>query len=123
MHDRGGKCDSVSNGAASSGSCEAASTVENGSVSECDANAERVRFSAQAESSGATHDIRSGGLTWRLDGTERMPHFAIVWVGSEGPALTDVMLTHNGCQVARYDPDAKRLLTDVLDNSRFLRRR
>ncbi|GAQ80395.1 diphthamide synthesis DPH2 family protein [Klebsormidium nitens] len=96
---------------------------ENDSVSEGDAKAERVRFSTQAESSGAEQEFRSGGLTWHLYGTERMSDFEIVWVGSEGPALTDVMLTHNGCQVARYDPDTRKLLTDVSDNSRFLRRR
>lgn len=98
-------------------------SIQNESTPPGDAAAERFRSSTGAESSGASEEFRSGGLTWRLKRTEKMTDVVVAWVGGEGPALTDVMLTHNQCEVVRYDPSEKRLLTDVADNSRFLRRR
>jgi hypothetical protein len=104
-------------------SSEPEASIENESAPPGDAAEERVRFSLGAESSGASEEFRSGGLTWRLKRTEQMTDFVVAWVGGEGPALTDVMLTHNQCEVVRYDPGEKRLLMDVADKSRFLRRR
>jgi hypothetical protein len=97
--------------------------IQNESTPPGDAAAERVRSSTGAESSDASEEFRSGGLTWRLKRTEKMTDVVVTWVGGEGRALTDVMLTHNQCEVVQYDPGEKRLLTDVADNSRFLRRR
>lgn len=64
-----------------------------------------------------------GGLNWRLPRDCKMEDVVLVWIGQEGPALTNIMLTFNASPVVLYDPDKKCLITDVANQSKVLMRR
>eukprot|EP00250_Pteridium_aquilinum_P003208 c13526_g1_i1 orf=545-2107(-) len=64
-----------------------------------------------------------GGLTWTLPIDCKMEDTLLVWIGQEGPALTNIMLTFNASTVVLYDPERKLLVTDVAKQSKFLMRR
>ncbi|KAH9310654.1 hypothetical protein KI387_025689, partial [Taxus chinensis] len=64
-----------------------------------------------------------GGLKWVLPEHHKMEDYLLVWIGQEGPALANVMLTYNACGVARYDPVRKLLLRDVPSQNKTLKRR
>ncbi|GLJ25424.1 hypothetical protein SUGI_0486890 [Cryptomeria japonica] len=64
-----------------------------------------------------------GGLKWELPEDHLMEDYHLVWIGQEGPAIANVMLTYNACGVVRYDPVSKLLLRDVPSQSKTLKRR
>lgn len=41
-----------------------------------------------------------GGLRWSLPDGRDMDNCQIIWIGEEGPALTNIMLTYNSCSVS-----------------------
>lgn len=78
---------------------------------------------AQQFNAEETNRYSLGGLRWTIPAHSTMEDTLIVWLGPEGPALTNIMLTYNATAVVRYDPDEKSLLTDVANQSKLLRRR
>lgn len=64
-----------------------------------------------------------GGLSWTLPTECKMEDIVLVWIGQEGPALTNIMLTFNASIVVLYDPEKQLVVTDVAKQSKFLLRR
>eukprot|EP01018_Ginkgo_biloba_P015439 Gb_13963 [translate_table: standard] len=70
-----------------------------------------------------TCEYHLGGLKWVLPEHHNMEDYLLVWIGQEGPALTNVMLTYNACGVARYDSLHKITVKDIPSQNRILKRR
>ncbi|KAH8948888.1 hypothetical protein BDL97_10G001200 [Sphagnum fallax] len=66
---------------------------------------------------------RIGGLKWCLTEQHVMEDYAILWIGEEGAALTNVMLTYNTNAVAKFDPSTNTLVADMGNKSKSLMRR
>uniref|UniRef100_A0A7N0VLP5 2-(3-amino-3-carboxypropyl)histidine synthase subunit 2 n=1 Tax=Kalanchoe fedtschenkoi TaxID=63787 RepID=A0A7N0VLP5_KALFE len=64
-----------------------------------------------------------GGLVWNIPQGHTVDDYLLFWIGSDGPAFTNVVMTFNGCQIVRYLPDDNRLDTDIVQHSRVLKRR
>ncbi|XVF50541.1 hypothetical protein PTKIN_Ptkin04bG0109300 [Pterospermum kingtungense] len=64
-----------------------------------------------------------GGLIWDLPGGRKMEDFLLLWIGPDNSAFFNVVLTLNGCEIVRYDATEDRLLTDVSQQKRILKRR
>ncbi|XP_020532590.1 2-(3-amino-3-carboxypropyl)histidine synthase subunit 2 isoform X2 [Jatropha curcas] len=70
---------------------------------------------------GSKHKI--GGLIWELPNGRRMEDYLLVWIGSDSSAFANVVLTFNGCEIVRYDAKENRLVTDLSQQRRILKRR
>ena len=93
-----------------------------------------------------------GGLVWEVGAGRRMEEYAVMWIGQESAALTQLLLTFNTCKVrcatrpldcrpgccqsphqaslslwmvqfSRYDPQERVVYADVGQQSAVLRRR
>ncbi|OMO57422.1 Diphthamide synthesis, DPH1/DPH2 [Corchorus capsularis] len=64
-----------------------------------------------------------GGLIWDLPEGQRMEDYLLLWVGPDNSAFANVVLTFNGCEIVRYDATEDRLVTDVSQQKRILKRR
>ncbi|EEF31794.1 diphteria toxin resistance protein 2, dph2, putative [Ricinus communis] len=73
------------------------------------------------EAAGCRHKI--GGLIWDLSRGQRMEDYLLVWIGSGNSAFANVVLTFNGCEIVRYDAKESRLVTDLSQQRRILKRR
>ncbi|XVE64017.1 hypothetical protein DITRI_Ditri07aG0067600 [Diplodiscus trichospermus] len=73
----------------------------------------------------ATTGIRYslGGLIWDLPEGQRMEDYLLLWIGPDNSAFSNVVLTFNGCEIVRYDATEDRLVTDVSQQKRILKRR
>ncbi|XP_065866064.1 uncharacterized protein [Euphorbia lathyris] len=71
--------------------------------------------------SGSRHRI--GGLILDLPTGCRLEDFLLLWVGSNNSAFSNVVLTFNSCEIVRYDADEDRLVTDLSESRRILKRR
>ncbi|XP_021292568.1 2-(3-amino-3-carboxypropyl)histidine synthase subunit 2 [Herrania umbratica] len=76
-------------------------------------------------SSGAETGTRYslGGLIWDLPEGQRMEDYMLLWIGPDNSAFANVVLTFNGCEIVRYDATEDRLVTDVSQQKRILKRR
>ncbi|OMO49460.1 Diphthamide synthesis, DPH1/DPH2 [Corchorus olitorius] len=72
-------------------------------------------------SSGPRYSL--GGLIWDLAEGQRMEDYLLLWVGPDNSAFANVVLTFNGCEIVRYDATEDRLVTDVSQQKRILKRR
>ncbi|KAJ7980651.1 2-(3-amino-3-carboxypropyl)histidine synthase subunit 2 [Quillaja saponaria] len=82
---------------------------------------------------GCTHDYKfgvesgtkykSGGLFWNLPGGQSMEDFMVFWIGPDNSAFANVVLTFNSCEIVRYDPSENRMVTDLSQQRRILKRR
>lgn len=77
----------------------------------------------QNEPLKSSSEYRLGGLKWVLPGHQKMEDYMLVWIGQEGPAFSNVMLTYNACGVARYDSVRNILARNVPSQNRTLKRR
>ncbi|XP_021675876.2 uncharacterized protein LOC110661527 isoform X2 [Hevea brasiliensis] len=81
-------------------------------------------YSASVEvEAAAGSSYRIGGLIWELPNGHRMEDYLLVWVGSSNSAFANVVLTFNGCEIVRYDALENRLVTDLSQQRRILKRR
>ncbi|XP_034680154.1 2-(3-amino-3-carboxypropyl)histidine synthase subunit 2-like [Vitis riparia] len=64
-----------------------------------------------------------GGLVWNLPEGHRMEDYLLVWIGADNSAFANVVLTFNGCDIVRYDAVDNRLVTDLSQQRRILKRR
>ncbi|KAG6664558.1 2-(3-amino-3-carboxypropyl)histidine synthase subunit 2 isoform X1 [Carya illinoinensis] len=64
-----------------------------------------------------------GSLIWTLPEGHRMEDYLLFWIGSDNPEFATVVLTFNGCDIVRYNPKENRLVTDVSQQKRILKRR
>ncbi|XP_028791515.1 2-(3-amino-3-carboxypropyl)histidine synthase subunit 2 [Neltuma alba] len=64
-----------------------------------------------------------GGLTWKLPEGKRMDDFFIFWIGHDNSAFANVVLTFNTCEIVRYDATENRMVTDLSQQRRILKRR
>ncbi|KAJ4842495.1 hypothetical protein Tsubulata_027081 [Turnera subulata] len=74
-----------------------------------------------ASMSGSRHGI--GGLTWDLPSGQKVEDYLLFWIGSDGSAFENVVLTFNGCKIVRYDAKDNYLVTDLSQQRRILKRR
>ena len=51
----------------------------------------------QIEPFKSSSKYRLGGLKWVLPGYQKMEDYMVVWIGQEGLAFSNVMLTYNAC--------------------------
>lgn len=70
---------------------------------------------------GTRHTI--GGLVWNIPDRKKMEEHLLFWIGSDNSAFANVVLTFNGCEIVRYDATEERLLTDVSQPLKILKRR
>eukprot|EP00252_Welwitschia_mirabilis_P006396 TRINITY_DN17278_c0_g1_i2.p1 TRINITY_DN17278_c0_g1~~TRINITY_DN17278_c0_g1_i2.p1 ORF type:complete len:505 (+),score=95.50 TRINITY_DN17278_c0_g1_i2:170-1684(+) len=68
-------------------------------------------------------EYRAGGLRWFLPRSQEMEKCALIWIGPECAALTNIMLTYSRCTVARYDADKNCLFNSVPNQEKILKRR
>ncbi|XP_054783146.1 uncharacterized protein LOC129290412 [Prosopis cineraria] len=73
------------------------------------------------ETSGPMYSI--GGLVWKLPEGKSMDDFLIFWIGLDNSAFANVVLTFNACETVRYDATENRLMTDLSQQRRILKRR
>ncbi|XP_042043952.1 2-(3-amino-3-carboxypropyl)histidine synthase subunit 2-like [Salvia splendens] len=64
-----------------------------------------------------------GGLSWKIPQGQKMEDYLVFWIGSDGPACANVVLTFNNCEIVRYDATEGGLVTDVSQSKKILRRR
>lgn len=64
-----------------------------------------------------------GGLKWYVPKGTTMEDVAILWIGDEGAALTNLLLTYNKNNIMRYNADNDVLVKDLPSKSRDLMRR
>ncbi|KAH9783253.1 2-(3-amino-3-carboxypropyl)histidine synthase subunit 2 [Citrus sinensis] len=64
-----------------------------------------------------------GGLVWNIPDRKKMEEHLLFWIGSDNSAFANVVLTFNGCEIVRYDATEERLLTDVSQPLKILKRR
>ncbi|KNA10887.1 hypothetical protein SOVF_140160, partial [Spinacia oleracea] len=64
-----------------------------------------------------------GGLTWRLPHGQQIEDYLVFWIGPDNSAFANVVLTFNACEIVRYDPAERCLITDVSQIKRILQRR
>ncbi|XP_027341616.1 2-(3-amino-3-carboxypropyl)histidine synthase subunit 2 isoform X2 [Abrus precatorius] len=73
---------------------------------------------------GASGTIYSiGGLTWKLPEGQRMEDYLLFWIGQDDSAFANVVLTLNACEIVRYDANENRMVTDLFQQRRILKRR
>ncbi|MCO5557310.1 hypothetical protein L7F22_010871 [Adiantum nelumboides] len=96
-----------------------------GDVGEIDSRKQEPDANSQNWTSSSKTQTRFslGGLNWTLPKGCKMEDIELVWIGKEGPALTNIMVTFNTSTVALYDPERRLLVTDVEKQSKFLMRR
>lgn len=63
-----------------------------------------------------------GGLNWNVPVDHNMDDYLLFWIGSDGPAFANLVLTFNNSEVVWYAKDGK-MLTDFSSQKRILRRR
>ncbi|KAK7274365.1 hypothetical protein RIF29_15450 [Crotalaria pallida] len=81
-------------------------------------------FSNNACSDGANGTGYSiGGLTWKLPEGQSMEDYLLFWIGLDNSAFANVVLTYNACEIVRYDAAENRMLTDLSQQRRILKRR
>ncbi|KMT00943.1 hypothetical protein BVRB_9g222090 [Beta vulgaris subsp. vulgaris] len=64
-----------------------------------------------------------GGLTWSLSHGQQIEDYLIFWIGPENSAFSNAVLTFNACEIVRYDPEEKCLITNISQMTRILKRR
>ncbi|OAE35005.1 hypothetical protein AXG93_1864s1330 [Marchantia polymorpha subsp. ruderalis] len=64
-----------------------------------------------------------GGLKWTLPKDTTMGDYDILWIGGDCPGLTNAALVFNTSPVVRYDCFEQKLVRDVANQSRVLKRR
>ncbi|KAH7282684.1 hypothetical protein KP509_35G043700 [Ceratopteris richardii] len=79
-------------------------------------------YSCRSETQ-STESFSFGGISWTLPQGCKMEDVEIVWLGDEGPALTNIMLTFNASTITIYDAEKNVLVVDVKKQSKFLMRR
>ncbi|RDY04163.1 2-(3-amino-3-carboxypropyl)histidine synthase subunit 2, partial [Mucuna pruriens] len=73
---------------------------------------------------GASETIyRIGGLTWKLPEGQNMDDYLLFWIGLDDSAFANVVLTFNACEIVRYDANENRMVTDLFQQRRILKRR
>ncbi|TKY48075.1 Diphthamide biosynthesis protein 2 [Spatholobus suberectus] len=73
---------------------------------------------------GASGTIYSiGGLTWKLLEGQSMDDYLLFWIGLDDSAFANVVLTFNACEIVRYDANENRMVTDLFQQRRILKRR
>ncbi|KAG0592800.1 hypothetical protein KC19_1G282000 [Ceratodon purpureus] len=112
---RGCNGSQVSSGCSTCSSSDAASVKNLEMASEEELKQERVETSQLAES--------IGGLKWSLPKDAKMEDVAILWIGDEGAALTNLLLTYNKNTVVRYNAEDEVIVKDLPSKSRDLMRR
>ncbi|CAA0815591.1 diphthamide synthesis DPH2 family protein [Striga hermonthica] len=75
----------------------------------------------ETEETGQNYNI--GGLSWRLPQGRKMEDYLLFWIGSEDTAFANVVLTFNSCEIVRYDAAGDRLINDLSQAKKILRRR
>lgn len=105
----------VSSGCSTCSSSDAALGQNVETTSEEELKQERAETSQLAES--------TGGLKWSLPKDATMEDVAIFWIGDEGAALTNLLLTYNKNTIVRYNAEDKVLVKDLPSKSRDLMRR
>ncbi|XP_021776227.1 2-(3-amino-3-carboxypropyl)histidine synthase subunit 2-like [Chenopodium quinoa] len=63
------------------------------------------------------------GLTWNIPHGQRIEDYLVFWIGLDNSAFANVVLTLNACEIVRYVPAEKSLITDVSQITRILQRR
>ncbi|KAG4955330.1 hypothetical protein JHK85_041710 [Glycine max] len=71
--------------------------------------------------SGTMYSI--GGLTWKLPEGQSMDDYLVFWIGHDDSAFANVVLTFNACEIVRYDANENRMVTDLFQHRRILKRR
>ncbi|KAE9605385.1 hypothetical protein Lal_00025328 [Lupinus albus] len=64
-----------------------------------------------------------GGLTWKLPEGQSMEDYSLFWIGHDNSAFANIVLTFNACEIVRYDAPDNRMLTDLSQQRRILKRR
>ncbi|KAA8544773.1 hypothetical protein F0562_019523 [Nyssa sinensis] len=64
-----------------------------------------------------------GGLTWSISEGHKIEDCLLFWIGSDNSAFANVVLTFNGCEIVRYDATENRLVTDLSQQRKILKRR
>ncbi|MED6211609.1 hypothetical protein PIB30_075401 [Stylosanthes scabra] len=64
-----------------------------------------------------------GGLIWKLLDGQSIDDYLLFWIGIENSAFANVVLTFNGCEIVRYDATENRVVTDLSQQRRILKRR
>ncbi|CAM8920502.1 unnamed protein product [Rhodiola kirilowii] len=75
----------------------------------------------EEEDCGSRYSL--GGLVWTLPRGQTMEDYLLFWIGSDSPAFANAVMTFNGCQFVRFDPENNSLDTDFAQQSRVLKRR
>ncbi|KAL3752691.1 hypothetical protein ACJRO7_000144 [Eucalyptus globulus] len=86
---------------------------------------ELVGVSHANDAAGVKTDTRhsTGGLVWNVPQGRKVEEYSMFWIGSENAAFANLVLTFNGCEIVRYDATEDRLLTDLSQQRRILKRR
>ncbi|RZB84751.1 2-(3-amino-3-carboxypropyl)histidine synthase subunit 2 [Glycine soja] len=71
--------------------------------------------------SGTVYSI--GGLAWKLPEGQSMDDYLLFWIGHDDSAFANVVLTFNACEIVRYDANENRMVTDLFQQKRILKRR
>ncbi|KAF8041563.1 hypothetical protein BT93_A0224 [Corymbia citriodora subsp. variegata] len=71
--------------------------------------------------SGTRHS--TGGLVWNVPQGRKVEEYSMFWIGSENAAFANLVLTFNGCEIVRYDATEDRLVTDLSQQRRIIKRR
>lgn len=110
-------------GSASEGACNG-SQVNSGCSACTGGSAQDMIIPCVKELVGNSQPGESiGGLKWCLPKDVTMEDVAIVWIGGEGAALTNLLLTHNKNTIVRYNAEDEMLVEDLPSKSRDLMRR
>ncbi|PIN08620.1 Diphthamide biosynthesis protein [Handroanthus impetiginosus] len=70
-----------------------------------------------------SQNYKIGGLSWRLPQGRTMEDYSLFWIGLDNPAFSNVVLTFNSCEIVRYDAKEDRLIIDLSQQKKILRRR
>ncbi|CAO2815803.1 unnamed protein product [Amaranthus hypochondriacus] len=77
----------------------------------------------EASNANVNKSYSISGLTWSLPNDRQIEDYLVFWIGPDNSAFANIVLTFNTCEIVRYDPAEKCLITDVSQITRILKRR